>query len=138
MKDATAGGIGVHVEEEGEVREGAADGEGVDGGDALFGETAGDALVDGGGVEEAVEEHDGAGGEQGLDFFADELGAGGGEEEEFGLGGHAGPFGGVLEEVADGFANGGASWFTHELGQVAVLFEAGAEEADLRGFATAF
>ncbi len=120
------------------MREGAADGEGVDGGDALFWEAAGDALVDGGGVEEAVEEDDGAGGEQGLDFFADELGAGGGEEEEFGFGGHAGPFRGVLQEVADGFANGGASGFPHEFGRVAVLFEAGAEEADLRGFATAF
>ncbi len=138
MKDATAGGVGVHVEEEGEVREGAADGEGVDGGDAFFGKAAGDALVDGGGIEEAVEEHDGAGGEQGVDFFADELGAGSGEEEEFGFGGHAGAFRGVLEEVADRFTNGGASGFAHEFGRVAVLFEAGAKETDLRGFATAF
>ena len=95
-------------------------------------------MIDGGGIEEAVGDHDATGGEGGEDFLADELGAAGGEEEEFGLGGHRGIVGRMLKEMADVFADGSAARFADEEGFVAGRAEGADEVADLGALAATF
>ena len=129
---------GVEIEQEGEIGAGFADGEFIDeihGGEI---EAPGDALVDGGGIEEAIRDDPGAGGEGGLDDLADQLRAAGGEEEQLGLRDHAAAFLGELEQVADGLAEGRAAGLAGEEDGVAGLLQPGGEAADLRGFTAAF
>jgi hypothetical protein len=87
-EEAAVGFLGSYVEEEGEGGAEGAYGEIVDEGYGCAVETAGDALVNGGGIHEAVGDYPTAGVQGGLDDAADQLGTAGGEEEEFGLGGH--------------------------------------------------
>ena len=48
-------------------------------------EAAGDALVNRGGIQKTVAQHEAAGSERGTDDLAHELGAAGGEQQKFGL-----------------------------------------------------
>jgi len=128
----------VHVKKEGDVGEPRTGGKTVDALDGGAGDPAGDALVDGGGIEETIRDDDVPGGEGGEDFFADQLGAAGGKEEEFGFGRHGAIIGRVLEEVADVFADGGAAGLADEEGFMPGGVERFNEVADLRALAATF
>ena len=103
--------LGVEVEQEGAMRADRSGGELIDAGDLSGLEGAGDALINGGGIEVAVAEDDFTRLEGGLDYFAGKLGAAGGKEEEFRLRAHRLPGLVVLDEIAQGFAEGGAAGF---------------------------
>ena len=128
----------VHVEQEGNVRPAGAGRETVNALHGGRGDFAGHALIDGGGIEEAVGDDDLTGGEGGEDFFANELGAAGGKEQELSLGGHGPIVGRMLKKVADVFADGSAAGFADEQGFVAGGAEGFDEMADLCAFAATF
>ncbi len=136
--NALPGGGAVHVEDERELRKCATDGEGIDGANAFKRKTTRDALIDGGGVEEAVQDDKNAAFEQWADFFTNDLRAAGGEEEQLGLRSHAVAFFGVLEEMADAFTDLSAARLAQHLDFAPRTFEPILQEANLRGFATAF
>ena len=103
--------FGVEVEQEGAMRADRSGGELIDAGDFSGLEGTGDALINGGGIEVAVAKNDFTRLESGLDYFAGKLGAAGGKEEEFRLRAHCLPGLVVLDEIAQGFAEGGAAGF---------------------------
>ena len=120
------------------MRHDAADGELVDGADRAGGKIARDALVDGGGIEVAVAQHDSAARQGGGDDLAHDLGAGGGEEQELGLGAHFVAAGVVDDNVADLFADLGAARLTGGDNLAADFLQVLGEAGELGGFAAAF
>ena len=138
LLEAGEADLGGNVDDDREVGHDVAHGETVDLGDGIGGEIARDALVHGGGIEETVAEDDLAGHEGGGDDLADELGAGRGEEQELGLGGHLVALGIMDDDVANLFAELGATGLA-DGDDVAVFFnKAGGEEGNLSGLAGAF
>ena len=75
----------IEINDECEVGPAIADGEFVDELDRRWIEFAADALVDGGGIEKPVGNHNLTFGECWLDNFANELGAAGAEKKQFGF-----------------------------------------------------
>ena len=138
LADALETDLGGEVDEEGEVGPRRADGEAVDGSNLVGIDRAGDALVNGGGIEEAVTEDDLPCGERGGNALADVLGAAGGKEEELGLGGHALARFVVLEELADGLAEGRAARLTGQHDAVAGGLKTLSEGGDLGRLSAAF
>ena len=115
LMDALPGGGAVHVEHKGQMRQRSADGESIDGADTFKRQAAGDALIDGGGVEEAIEYDKRAGFEERADFFPNDLCTTGGKEEQFAFRSHAVTFFGMLEEMTDALADLGAAGFAQNL-----------------------
>lgn len=133
------GGNGrVEVEEEGDGGQAITDGKTVDNSNFQGIDAAGNALIDGSGVVEAVADDDAASVQSRKDFFPDELGAAGGEEEEFGFGGEECPVFGILQQVANGFAGVGAARLASDEWRGAHFRQALGEELDLSGFAAGF
>jgi len=136
--DALPSGGGFEIEKDREVRQRAANSEGIDGIHGLQRQTTGDALIHGGGVEEAVENDKDSLGEQWSDFFSHNLRPAGGEEEKLGLVRHGVSLFRVLEEVADFLADLGAAGLTQDDDALAAGFEMLLKQTDLRGLAAAF
>ena len=97
-------------------------------------EAAAVALIDDGGIVEAVAEDYFTGGKRGANDFADELGPAGGHEKEFGLAGHAESGGMVFEEVADFLAKRSAAGLAQGDDRMAYFFQPSSETRDLGGF----
>ncbi len=111
--ESTAAGFGgIEIENQGEIRFAVGDGEMVDKVNCFNGESAGIALEDGGGVVKAVGNDPFSSGEGGMNELAHEFGSARGKKEEFGFGGHGLSNWIVFQEMADGFADWGATGFT--------------------------
>lgn len=136
--DALPSGGCIEVQQDGELGEGATGGEGVDGGDGGQRQSTGEALIDGGRVEEAVENDENAFSKHGADFFPDDLSPAGGEEEQLSLMRQALTFFGMLEQVADLLADGSATRLSEHNDAVACGFEMPLKHLDLRGLAATF
>ena len=130
--------LGGHVDHDGDIGHDVADGEAVDLRDGIGGQLAGDALINGGGIEEAVAEHVFAGEKRGRDDLAHQLRAGGGEEQQLGLGTHLVALGVVDDDVADLLADLGAAGLAGGDDVLAGLLQMGREQGNLGGFAAAF
>ena len=137
---ALEGGGEGREEEEGEVGlDVVADGA-VHGEDAVGAEVAAGALVGLGAVGVAIAEDDGSVGEGGEDDLVEGLGAVGEHEGHLGFGGDVAESGfaaGVEQDGADAVAEGRTAGLAECDDGVAVGFECGREELELRGFAGA-
>lgn len=129
---------GGHVEDNGEVGHHVADGELIDKLDRIKGQVTRHALVDGGGVEKPVAEHDITAEQGGSNHFAYQLGAGGGEEEKLGFGAHFVAFGIVDDDIADLFTDFGTARLAGGQHLAAQELKVLREARDLSRFAAAF
>jgi len=111
-ESAATGFGGVEIEDEGKIWFAVGDGEMVDKVNCFDGESAGITLEDGGGVVKAVGNDPFSSGEGRVNELANKFGAARSKKKEFGFGGHGLSDGIVFEEVADGFADWGATGLT--------------------------
>ena len=113
--------LDIDIEEEGEIGPAFADRESIEVADHFLVEPARDALVNGGGIGEAIGDHDRPAIERRLDHFPNELAAARFKKQQLGFRSHGHALGGELEEVPNLFANRGPARFArHEEGNVGI------------------
>ena len=114
------------------------DGKAVDEADFFHREAPGISLENGGRVVKAVCNDPFSSGQGRKDGLAYEFGSAGGKEKEFRFGLHRMSGGIVLQELADGFPEGGSSGFADFVHSEFCATKPSKSRGDLRAFATTF
>ena len=128
----------IEIEDKGQIRFALGDGKAVDEADFFHREAAGISLKNGGGVVKAIGNDPLSPGQGRKDGLAYEFGPAGGKEQKFGFGLHRMSGGIVLEQLANGFPEGGSSGFADFVNSECSATKPGKSGGDLCAFAAPF
>jgi hypothetical protein len=135
---ALQSGFGIEVKQEGAVGAHRSRRKLINGCDFRWIEGAGHPLIYGGGIKVTITEDNFPGIEGGLNDLARKLGTAGSKEEQFCLRTHRLSVGIMLDEVPEGFAEGGAAGFAGQEDFPSARFEVCGKGLDLGGFPATF